>query len=120
MSGGLWNYENDSTAREIFGWNMSVDYGNKGFSQSILARKRNPLEDKIISELVWDVFCLLHSFDWYSCGDTGEDTYKKDLKYFKNKWLKVTPNELVQREIDRTLVQARAELMCSLLDVEDV
>lgn len=43
----------------------------------------------------------------------------EDLKYFKNKWLKLTPNELIQREIDKTLVQARAELMCSLLDVED-
>lgn len=119
MSGGHWNYENDQAARAIFGWNMDVGYGNAGFSQSKYARRNNPLGDKMISELVWDVFCLLHSYDWYESGDICEDTYKHDLKYFKNKWLKVTPNELIQREIDKTLVQARVELMQSLMNLED-
>lgn len=118
MSGGLWDYRNDDLAREIFTWSMSPNYGNKGFSQANAARARNPLEDKMISELVWDVLCLLHSFDWYKCGDTCEDTYKKDLKYFKNKWLKVTPNELLLREIDKTLVEARVSLKQSF-ELED-
>jgi hypothetical protein len=119
MSGGYWDYKNDQAARAIFGWNMDCDYGHDGFSQGKYARMNNPLGDRMISELVWDVFCLLHSYDWYIEGDTSKKAYMEDLKYFKNKWLNLTPNELIQREIDKTLVQARAELMCSLLDVED-
>lgn len=113
MSGGLWNYENDHAARAIFGWNMDVDYGDDGFSQSKYARRNNPLGDKMISELVWDVFCLLHSYDWYIEGDTSKETYLEDLKRFKNKWLKVSEKELLQREIDKTLVEARRDLMLS-------
>ena len=92
---------------------MDVDYGDEGFSQSKYARRNNPLGDKMISELVWDVFCLLHSYDWYMEGDTSKETYLEDLKRFKNKWLKVSEKELVQREIDKTLVEARRDLMLS-------
>ena len=113
MSGGLWNYENDQAARAIFGWNMDADYGNDGFSQSKYARRNNPLGDKMISELVWDVYCLLHSYDWYMEGDTSKETYLNDLKYFKNKWLKVSEKELFQRELDKTLVETRRDLMLS-------
>jgi hypothetical protein len=110
MSGGWWNYENDHAARAIFGWHMDVDYGKEGFSQGKNARRKNPLKDKQISELVWDVFCLLHSFDWYMEGDTSEETYKEDLKYFREKWLNVSSEELVHREIEKALTEAREDL----------
>ena len=45
MSGGRWNYQNDTLAYELFPW-MSPDYGKRGFEQSATARKLNPLEDK--------------------------------------------------------------------------
>ena len=119
MSGGFWNYQNDSAARAIFGWSIDVDYGDDGFKQSKKARRINPMDDKMISELVWDVFCLLHSYDWYIEGDTDKETYLEDLKRFKNKWLKVSQEERFQREIDKVLVEARAELLRTFCGVED-
>lgn len=110
MSGGHWNYMNDTLANELFGWGCSPNYGERGFSQAKYARKSNPLEDKQLSELCWDLFCVLHSYDWYACADTGEDTYRKDVAYFKKKWLKSTPEEQARREIDETIEEARKEL----------
>lgn len=114
MSGGHWNYQNDSLAHELFGWGFSPDYGEEGFSQAKDARKSNPLEDKQLSEMLWDMFCVLHSYDWYACSDTGEDTYRKDVEYFKKKWLKASPEELVRREIDANLEEARQAIYQSL------
>ena len=111
MSGGYWNYENDRAARAIFGLDMNVDYGKVGFKQSKNARRENPLGDKMVSELVWDVFCLLHSYDWYMEGDTGEETYMEDLKRFKTKWLGVPLEEMVFREIDKALTEAKEDLI---------
>lgn len=110
MSGGHWSYENDSLAREIFGWWCSPDYGDKGFNQSLVVRQVNPLEDKLLSEMLWDIFCVLHSYDWYACGDTCEETYREDVKRFKDKWVMIPHEELVKREIETALEEARQEL----------
>ena len=108
MSGGHWNYENDRVCDDIFG--IYPDYGKSGFNCSGEARRRDPLEDPELSELVYDVFCLLHSADWYFSSDTGEDTYREDVKYFKNKWFKSDLNERVNREIESALEKAREDL----------
>ena len=119
MSGGYWNYENDRAARTIFGWNMDVDYGEDGFKQSKNARRKNPLGDKMVSELVWDVFCLLHSYDWYIEGDTCKETYMDDLKRFKTKWLGVPLEEMWLREIDKALTEAKEDLIKTFFMVEE-
>lgn len=114
MSGGHWNYETDSVCREIFGWGLDPDYGlnsEEVKKNALLARKLNPLEDKELSELVYDVFCLLHSYDWYISGDTGEEDYRNDVKYFKEKWLKRSSTDRVKDEIDKTLAEAKEELL---------
>lgn len=73
MSGGCWNYMNDSAASEILGYHIYVGYGldsdrhEKNYKQVI---RDNPLGDPEISALVYDVFCLLHSYDWAESGDT--------------------------------------------------
>lgn len=90
MSGGFWNYRNGDLASEIFGWHMNCHYGKEGFNQASIARRNNPLGDREISELTWDLLCLLHSYDYYNSGDIGKDTYEKDLKYFKKKWFNRT------------------------------
>lgn len=110
MSGGRFNYQNDIVAQEIYGWYMSPDYGEHGFSQAKSARKVDPFEDKQISELIWDTFCLMHSLDWYQSGDTSEDTYLKDIKFFKNKWLKPSGKRLVRMEIDKSIAELREDL----------
>lgn len=110
MSGGHWEYKNDYVAQEIFAWRLYPDYGKDGFKDARKARSINPLEDKQLSEMLWDMFCLLHSYDWYISGDCCEETYRADVAYFKKKWLKPTPEDQVRREIEKTLEEAKEEL----------
>ena len=84
MSGGYFDYRNDYMKTDIFGYEFNADYGEDAFKNQNVP---NVFEDREISELIADIFDLIHSFDWYRSGDTGKDTYLKDKKMFKNKWL---------------------------------
>lgn len=110
MSGGRFDYRNDQLCNEIFDYTVYPEYGAAGFKQSRVARTMNPLEDKIISELVFDVFCLLHSFDYYKSGDTGEETYQEDVKRFKEKWLKPMRGKRAREIVDQEIEELRKEL----------
>lgn len=78
MSGGTFNYHNDSLKDEIFPYSCNT---------SLKARNANPFGDRVISELVYDVLELIHAYDYYAASDTGEDTYRAAVKDFKDKWL---------------------------------
>ena len=110
MSGGHFNYNNDDCCHEIYGWGVSADYGKRGFEQSKLARRINPFEDLVISELVFDVFCLIHSFDWYYSGDTCEENYRNDVKHFKDKWLSKMHTSRIKEIVDDEIDRMREEL----------
>lgn len=122
MSGGEWNYGQCNLGYEMFpdcdvcyglGDDSKAKYGR--YTESVaLARKLNPMEDRQISELVFDVLCLIYSADWYKSGDTGKDTYHDDLKFFKQKWMKPSGEELVKEEIEKSVSDLRNELMWSL------
>lgn len=118
MSGGRFDYQNDNAAREIFGWSVDVDYGlgEGSYDASVRrARRLDPMEDKQLSELVFDVFCLLHSLDWYKSDDTGAETYLADVAFFKSKWLKGRKKSLEKAEIDKQIDELREDLYRSLL-----
>lgn len=110
MSGGHFDYRNDNLCHDIYGWGISPDYGDRGFEQSKIARRADPLDDIVMSELVFDVFCVLHSYDWYQSGDTCEETYRKDVQRFKDKWLKQIPDEQIREIIDDELNVVRGRL----------
>ena len=109
MSGGRFNYTNDSLSSEMFNY-LSPSYGQSEFDLADQARRINPLKDRQVSELCWDLLCLIHSFDWMISGDTGEESYSEYLSYFKKKWLKTPPEELVKREVDKTIAELKADL----------
>ena len=102
-----------------------VDYGfeeNRDYTRSVKeARQLNPMEDKQISELVFDVLCLIYSADWYKSCDTGEKTYRDDVKFFKEKWLKVKPEDAIRDEIDKSIKEAKEALYkdFGLIEVEE-
>lgn len=111
MSGGHWNYKSDHLAWDIFGFGFSPDYGDKGFMQSKAAACLNPLEDHEMSEMLWDMLCILHSYDWYASGDTGEETCREDVQRFKDKWLgKTKVKDRIKRVADIELERVRKEL----------
>lgn len=89
MSGGNFDYAQDRLFDELFpdvpGFARYDLEGHQWDSKN--AREANPLGDEDISELAHDLLCLISSYDWYIEGDIGEEQYRKDLAYFKGKWL---------------------------------
>ena len=94
MSGGRFNYLDNSLKMEIFGWTD---------------KPRNVFEDREISELVWDVLNLIHDYDWYSSGDTCKETYLKAKTEFKKKWFS-NRGIRVRRIVDEALNECKDEL----------
>lgn len=95
MSGGRFCHVDSSLKHEIFG----------------MARQPwNVFEDREISELIWDVFDLIHDYDWYAPGDTDKDTYLERKNAFKNKWFKMSREVRIQRIIDESINDLRTEL----------
>ena len=114
MSGGRFDYRDGNLANEIFGWKVSVEYdlADESLEKSRkFVRKQNVFEDKEISEMIYDMFCLIHSYDWAVSGDTGREDYRKDVKYFKNKWLGRTDEERIRSEIEKCLEEAKENLL---------
>ena len=113
MSGGCWNYMNDSAASEILGYHIYVGYGldserhNENYKMVV---RDNPLGDPEISALVYDVFCLLHSYDWAESGDTSMDAYQKDVAIFKDRWFKKARRDRIKEMIDISIEKLQEEL----------
>lgn len=100
MSGGHWNYNNITLCNEIFGW----------ASDAREAAFRNPLDDRLISEITWDLFEVLHQYDLYRSGDTDEEKYRDAARRFKNKWIHSPHEGCVLSMIDSVLADAKADI----------
>lgn len=94
MSGGRFDYKDQYAKSEIFGYTD---------------KPANVFEDMEISNLVWDVFDLIHEYDWYASGDKSEVEYLTAKKQFKDKWLK-SDETRVKRIVDDALADVKREL----------
>lgn len=104
MSGGYFNHKDSNLKYEIFGFGNTCT---------------NIFEDKEISQLIYDVFDLIHDFDWYRSGDTCEETWLKKKKSFKKKWLYKNSCEKRTKEIiDNSIKELKEELYKTYLDGE--
>ena len=106
MSGGYFNFEDSNLKFEIFGFGKTCS---------------NVFEDKEISQLIWDVFDLLHDYDWYRSGDTCKDTWLKKKRLFKKKWIRSSfEQERTKQIIDESIEDLRKELYETYLDGESI
>lgn len=94
MSGGHFDYIDSRAKNEIFG------YGDKWW---------NVFEDREISELVWDIFDLIHEFDWYRSGDTSKLEYLNAKTNFKKKWFS-NRGVRIRRTINDAIQDVKQEL----------
>ena len=104
MSGGHFCYTDSQAKSEIFGWTD---------------KPTNVFEDREISELIFDVFDLIHDYDWYVSGDTDESDWLRKKRAFKAKWLRSQPEERTKAIIDAVIDDARQELYKTFLLEED-
>lgn len=95
MSGGYFEWKDRYLKDEIFGWTD---------------RCYNALEDREISELVWDVLNLLHDYDWYKSADTCEETYLEKKAAFKKKWFGSDRSVRLKQYVDDALQETKEEL----------
>lgn len=95
MSGGRFQYLDSSLMDAIFGYSE---------------KPTNVFEDKEISVLVWDVLNLIHEYDWYICGDTGEDDWLKAKAEFRQKWFETARKDRLKKFIDETAEEFRQEM----------
>lgn len=114
MSGGHFEYQERRLCSELFGFQLWPDYGEDGRKHSGEARKLNPLEDKEFSEMVYDMLCVIHSFDYYKSGDTDEEQYREDLEFFKRKWMGKSDQQRTREEIDKSISELKDELYKTL------
>lgn len=66
--------------------------------------------DPEILALVYDVFCLLHSYDWAESGDTDMDAYQKDVEIFKSQWFKNARKDRIKEMIDISTEKLKEDL----------
>lgn len=104
MSGGHFDYTDSQAKSEIFGWTD---------------KPTNVFEDREISELIFDVFDLIHDYDWYASGDTGENDWLKAKRAFKAKWLRSPSEERTKAIIDAVIDDTRQELYKTFLSCKD-
>lgn len=78
------------------------------------ARKENPMEDKIISELCFEVLTLMDKITKMKCGDIAEHEYQALLYDFKEKWLKKDKKELYKKLIEEETEELKKELLKSI------
>ena len=62
------DYRDAQFKNDVFGYSWS-DEGWNG---------RDVLEDRELSEMLFDLLNLMHDFDWYKSADTGEEDYLKE------------------------------------------
>lgn len=96
MSGGSLGYTGNYINNNVFGYALDVHYSNiNNPEQCHLARNLNPMGDREVSELLYDIACLLHSAEWYKSCDICEETYNEHLKQFKQKWFKRSCTDMI-------------------------
>lgn len=90
MSGGSMDYVYSSLAMALNIPSGSYGIGNgkrSSYNDDVKdTRRLNPMHDAELSEMMYDVSCLLNSLEWYESGDIGEEQYLADVSTFKSKW----------------------------------
>lgn len=100
MSGGSHDYVYCTLANELRIPSGHYGLSNDGeYAENVIETRRiDPMEDEELSEMMYDVSCLLHSLEWYCSGDNREERYIKDKERFKNKWLRNAERPVTDKE----------------------
>lgn len=68
------------------------------------------MEDAEMNDLVIDLTGILKDLEWWKSSDTDEETYRKSVLEFKEKWFKKSREERLKEYIDGSLSKIRSDL----------
>lgn len=66
--------------------------------------------DAEMNELIKDLSEVLHELEWWQSGDCLEETYRKSVTEFKEKWFKGSRDERLKGYIDKSIEELKYEL----------
>lgn len=105
MSRGYFDYHNIVLRDKLF---PRCYHNTPG--QTKMARRDDPMEDKLLSELVYDIMEVLDDLDCYKTGDINEAEYRETTEAFRAKWFDITNEDLLRREIENNLTEVKENL----------
>ena len=115
MSGGYFDYNESGFCHNIFGYDVSIPrYHDEQWAKEYETERKtavrlNPLKDRELSEMLFDLLYIVHQCDFYLSGDTGEDTYKEERDWFKAKWMKGDRAQRLKGYVDALIGDVRQE-----------
>lgn len=68
------------------------------------------MQDETMNEFVKDFAKLTHDLEWWLSADYGEETYRKTLKEFKNKWFRnydETEKEIIKKIKEKAIKEIK-------------
>lgn len=122
MSGGQFDYFHDKITQQVYDWEVDAndDLGSKAQVWSAnKARKMDPLNDVELSEMLYDLACVMKAHDWFRSGDTGPEDYDEAKQYFKNKWFGKTQKQRIDDQVEKAAIQLKREVR-NMLKQEDI
>lgn len=75
--------------------------------------------DSQLNEMMKDLVKVLHDLEWWQSCDTGEETYRRTVTEFKNKWFKQTKID-VQKQIESEFEETKNQLLKEFEYLKDV
>ena len=75
--------------------------------------------DSQLNEMMKDLVKVLHDLEWWQSCDTGEETYRRTVTEFKNKWFKQTKID-VQKQIESEFEETKNKLLKEFEYLKDV
>lgn len=105
MSGGRFSYADSTLMNEMFnvGWGES--------DEKYTDELGDPMGDRELSELVFDVLNLIHDRDWFASGDTEEKDYNKSVRKFRKKWFDTPREDRLKSIVERMCEENRKECL---------
>ena len=71
----------------------------------------NRMYDIELNDLIHDLTAVLRAVEWWQSGDTCEETYRKSVKIFKDKWFHGDRTERLKGYIDKAIEELRIDLL---------
>ena len=76
--------------------------------------------DTELDDLMYDIADLAHDVEWYDSGDICEETYRKSVAKFKEKWFNTGRTDRLIGYVDTKLDEVKRDLYRMIIPERDL